>query len=272
MSPRESMSPLNDPASDSTTLHLPRPLCFHGGGANSKIFEVQCRCLEKALRDTFRLVYVEAPYISYPGPDVVQVYKHMSPFKGWLRWRHEDELRSAPAAVERINAAIKLAIDEDDKAGASGDFVGVLGFSQGAKLAASLLYTQQQLEEVMHERSGWPPFRFGILLAGRTPMVWLNADYDMPIGIVDAAAVSTAPTDHLPPMLDNQKLSVPTLHVHGIQDPGLPLHQKFLHNCCDPSSTTLLEWDGKHRIPFRHADIDRLVQGILNLARETCSI
>ncbi|EME47374.1 hypothetical protein DOTSEDRAFT_145976, partial [Dothistroma septosporum NZE10] len=262
------MSLPNAPTND-TTLNIPRLLCFHGGGTNSKIFKVQCRGLEKALRETFRFVYVEAPYISYPGPDVVQVYKHMAPFKGWLRWRDEDELRSSPEAVERINAAIKIAIDEDDKEGATGEFVGVLGFSQGAKLAASILYTQQQLREVMHERSGWPPFRFGILLAGRTPMVWLNADYDGPIGTVDAAAVSTAPTDHLPPMLDSQKLSVPTLHVHGMQDPGLPLHRKFLHNCCDSSSTTLLEWDGSHRIPFKHADVDQLVQEILKLARGT---
>lgn len=56
------------------TLHLPRLLCFHGGGTNIRIFRAQCTSLTRALSDSFRFCYVEAPYSTSPGPDVAQFF------------------------------------------------------------------------------------------------------------------------------------------------------------------------------------------------------
>ena len=75
----------------------------------------------------------------------------------------------------------------DNETGATGDWVAVLGCSQGAKMAASLLYRQQVYEEtrlVVGTTSGHatqklqppdqPKFRFGILLAGSAPLISLD--------------------------------------------------------------------------------------------------
>jgi len=60
--------------SEDLTLHLPRLLCFHGGGTNKRIFEAQCSSLTRALSSTYRFCFVEAPYLTIPGPDVAQFF------------------------------------------------------------------------------------------------------------------------------------------------------------------------------------------------------
>ncbi|KAF7166896.1 hypothetical protein CNMCM5623_000433 [Aspergillus felis] len=165
-----------NPDWSNSPLHLPRILCLHGGGSNATIFRFQCRVLRAHLRSVFRLCFVEAPFESQPGPDVTLVYRDYGPFRRWICWEDQHS-RCPPAdAVRTIETAIQAAIDEDNSKGATGDFVGVLGFSQGARLAASLLY-RQQLQAEGGGKSGplQTSFRFGVLLAGRGP---LNLAYD----------------------------------------------------------------------------------------------
>ncbi|KAG9765315.1 hypothetical protein KCU73_g537, partial [Aureobasidium melanogenum] len=160
-----------------TTLGLPRILCLHGGGTNSRIFRMQCRVLERALKQWFRLVYAEAPFPAQPGSDVTSVYKDHGPFKAWLRASVHDTTRDNRQVIEEIDTTITSAMCVDDLKGATGEWVALLGFSQGAKIAASMLYVQQNLQRKMGMTAEvWPNFRFGILLAGRGPLVWLEAD------------------------------------------------------------------------------------------------
>lgn len=257
---------------DELSLHLPRMLCFHGGGTNSAIFRTQCRALTKMLQTTFRFCFVEAPYHSHPGPDVARIFEDMGPYKAWLRWRNEDQMRGSKEAVNRIYDSITTVMDEDDRCGATGEWVGLLGFSQGAKLCASILYTQQYSSEGLGDSSVWPCFRFAVLIAGRAPLVWLDAESAVPAGLVDAADLSTAQHKNLPPVPSASRLHVPTLHVHGLQDPGLRLHRELLHHCCDSTSTLLIEWEGAHRVPIKPADVTLLAQEILALARRTAVV
>ncbi|KAG9522283.1 hypothetical protein KCV07_g3202, partial [Aureobasidium melanogenum] len=125
-----------------TTLQLPRILCLQGGGTNSRIFRMQCRVLERALKQWFRLVYAEAPFPAQPGSDVTSVYKDHGPFKAWLRTSAHDATRDGCEVVEEIDTAITTAICVDDLKGATGQRVALLGFGQGANLAASMLYAQ----------------------------------------------------------------------------------------------------------------------------------
>ncbi|EXJ89645.1 hypothetical protein A1O3_02712 [Capronia epimyces CBS 606.96] len=288
---------LHDPS-----LHLPRLLCFHGGGTNSNIFRTQCRAISKALATSFRFCFVEAPYRSHPGPDVARVFKDMGPFKAWLRWKndepdpdtdadhqhhsqHPQHLPPCPEAdadadaVRRIHDSIQAAMDQDNERGGTGEWVGLLGFSQGAKICASILFTQQHCAEVLGTRNqthghgpspDLPRFRFAVLLAGRAPLVWLDAtsDVTMATGVVGAATLSTALNNgiSLPPIPLADRLRTPTLHVHGLRDPGLSLHQEFLYRCCDPATTQLLEWDGAHQVPIKSVHVRALVQEILVLA------
>ncbi|KAK4898137.1 hypothetical protein LTR27_004144 [Elasticomyces elasticus] len=255
------------------TLHLPRILAFHGGGTNPQIFKLQCRALTKALQTSFRFVYVRAPYTSQPGPDVRTHFADKAPFLAWLRWSYKDgaKMPMPGEAVDSMHRDIKAAMDLDDAQGATGDWVGLLGFSQGAKLAASLLYTQQYCLRVLgRESSHQPPeFRFAVLIAGRSPLIWLDAESKVPRGLIDAGTLSRAVPTDLEPVPRDERLVVPTLHVHGLKDPGLGLHREMLGGCCEEGSVEVMEWGGAHQVPLKGADVAALARAMLALARRS---
>jgi predicted esterase len=173
------------------TLHLPRILCLHGGGTNARIFRAQCRTLKQYLSSTYRLVFAEAPFSSQPGLDVTSVYKDFGPFKRWLRSSENHPLLEPEAAVKALEDSIHAAMRDDDRCGATGEWVGLLGFSQGAKMCASLLFRQQVRAErfgVHHAGSNW---RFAVLLAGRGPLVSFDRNLIMSPALADVSEIST---------------------------------------------------------------------------------
>ena len=251
------------------TLHLPRILCLHGGGTNARIFKIQCRVLERALQSRFRLCFAEAPFPSQAGPDVTSVYKDFGPFRAWLRWSPEDPLRDSKSALERIEESLRSAMIEDDRWGATGEWVALLGFSQGAKMCASMFFAQQIRLESHMKQGIWPNFRFAVLMAGRAPLVSLDSETARTPGLVDASCLSSLDYPGEERMaLSKPLLHLPTIHVHGLQDPGLHLHRKLLQYC-DQSTTKLIEWDGNHRIPIKSKDVKLIVDEVLLMARET---
>lgn len=265
------MTTIMPPPPDPSTLHHPRILCLHGGGTNARIFHMQCRALLYNLKPDFRLVFAEAPHPATAGPDVLTVYAECGPFKRWV-------LTTAPNAVEQrpaetwqgIEKALGDAMDADDALGATGEWVAVLGFSQGAKIAASLLLRQQEAPEKLgrldrrtgRNLSAAPGFRFGVLMAGRGPLLapvpekacWLD---DGERFYYEANAKA------------GRVLRVPTVHVHGMHDPGLGYHQILLEEWCEPSSTVLLEWEGDHRLPIKTGDVSMVCGKIREFAAKT---
>ncbi|KAF5965622.1 serine hydrolase FSH [Fusarium coicis] len=247
---------------NSATIQLPRILCLHGGGTNAFIFRMQCRVIEKRLGRSFRLVYAEAPFTSTePGPDVTSVYRDYGPFKVWLRDQRISGVWTSRDVAAEIDAALAVAMAADDAKGATGDWVGLLGFSQGARMAASILYRQQIC--------GLTSFRFAVLFAGRGPLVWLMPDLPQPHGLVGADTSFTEPAPAFLALDSEDMLRLPTIHVHGLKDPGLGHHRNLLREYCDPIQATLLEWEGDHRMPIKSRDVETIVQQIHKLARET---
>ncbi|KAL4981534.1 serine hydrolase-domain-containing protein [Aspergillus falconensis] len=290
--------------STDSTLHLPRILCLHGGGTNARIFHSQCRVLRARLSPHFRLVFADAPFPSTPGPDVVSVYEKWGPFKAWFppgsaaqragasyaaayahaQGRSGDVVRidDDPAvhdlAVRGIRMAIEDAMDRDDGLGATGDWVGVLGFSQGAKMAASLLLQQQSVNRRQKESKNWdeeePPttrprtnvdYRFAVLLAGRAPMVSLALDEDA--DELDSPFTGSSYGSAFSFVFE-PALHLPTIHVHGLKDPGLSLHRDLLDHGCEYGSTRLIEWEGEHRVPIKSHDVMPVVDAMLQVASE----
>ncbi|OCL02956.1 hypothetical protein AOQ84DRAFT_420951 [Glonium stellatum] len=251
---------LEDPS-----LHLPRILCLHGGGTNAKIFRTQCRVLRAHLKSAFRLCFADAPFYSQAGPDVTSVYKEYGPFRRWLRWKPEHPEIEAATAVRCIEKSLETAMREDDMKGATGEWVGLLGFSQGAKMAASLLFRQQVREEKLGRHGVGTNFRFGILLAGRGPLVSLDPELVMTPSLVDAAHLGfqifpdRRRKEHV--------LRLPTVHVHGMRDQGLNLHRQLLEQYCEEGSTRLVEWDGHHRVPIETKVVTAIVKHILAVAQ-----
>lgn len=269
-------------------LDLPRILCLHGGGTNARIFRSQCRVILTHLKGKFRLVFAEAPLQCHAGPDVLSVYKEWGPFKSWIPSALGCPEIDNHTATELFKEAIDRAIDEDNDLGASGPLVGLLGFSQGAKMCASLLYLQQlqQMRNVNLNRR--LDFRFGILLAGRAPLVALDMnlasiyaidenDYqenDSVAMLVDpngrpVFATKTSLRSSSSINSSDICLRIPTTHVHGLRDPNLSLHRKLLEGYCQKECTRLMEWDGDHRVPIKTKDVTELVQHIIAMASET---
>ncbi|KAK6223884.1 hypothetical protein LQW54_000028 [Pestalotiopsis sp. IQ-011] len=251
-------------------LGLPRMLLLHGGGTNPRIFKAQCRVLERALKSHFRFVYPEAPYECQPGPDVVSVYSEYGPFKRWLPWLPEHTERDDETTIADIMGNIKAAMDEDDRKGATGPFVAMLGFSQGAKLAASLLFKHQKRIERLGKDTTGPDWKFAVLMAGRAPLVSLDPEVFKSTMLHDPSEITlSAQPELMDAASEEHILRLPTIHVHGLYDPNIDLHRDLLENYCDGDTVRVLEWDGGHRVPLKATDINPIVEYILEFAEET---
>ncbi|KAF4998180.1 hypothetical protein FDECE_11857 [Fusarium decemcellulare] len=247
------------------TLHLPRILCLHGGGVNAEVFELQCRALIYRLKSTLRLVFMQAPFISAPHPDIVSVYGEYGPFRRWLRWQPDHPEIEPEAAAEEIRYQCRRAMEDDP---GTGEWVGILGFSQGAKIAASLLWTQQQVTAQFGEAESFTHFKFGVLMAGRAPLIMLDHRLQESPHVVDAALLSSEFKNWPETNEGDHVLSIPTLHVHGLRDPGAEHHRLLLNKYCETGTTILVEWDGGHRIPIKTHDVEAVTSKILELAED----
>lgn len=254
------------PAADDPTIHLPRILCLHGGGTNAQIFRAQCRGLAAQLKSEYRLVFAQAPFASQAGPDVLSVYSQCGPFRRWLRWRPEHPAIRPEDVVRELDRSLADAMRQDDESGATGEWVALLGFSQGAKVSASLLYRQQVREEVLGEGRSGTHFRFGILMAGRAPLISLDPALPLSPALPDASQITDGRVYH---QKGHHVLRVPTIHVHGLRDKGLDLHRELFQDFCDRDTRRLVEWDGDHRLPLKFNDVFLVVRQIRQLARET---
>jgi hypothetical protein len=258
------MSPSAPP---SGPADAPRILCLHGGGTNAAIFRFQLRSVLSRSSPNFRFVFVEAPFISEAHTAVAEIFADYAPFRRWLRYTPNHPEIDDDEAAGKIVESCRKAIEEDNEI-ATGEWVGVLGFSQGAKIAASLLWAQQVLE-AKNDRA--KPlldveFQFGVLMAGRYPVVRLSSDLpDSPY--TSPAGQLSLEVPHLPESNTGEHtVKIPTLHVHGLADPGLEQHREMRDLWFAAGTSTLVEWDGDHRLPIKPADVDKVLEQIYALA------
>ncbi len=116
--------------------------------------------------------------------------------------------------------------------------------------------------------SPWPQFRFAVLIAGRGPPVSLEPERAANESLPSAADFSLM-KEREP--RGSHMLTIPTIHMHGLKDPGLAEHRKLYSEYCDPDTRSLLEWDAGHRLPVRSDDVTPLVQEIRRVARATAT-
>lgn len=245
----------------------PRILCLHGGGVSARIFELQMRYFIKSMARDFRLVFVDGPWSSEMHEDLRPVYSDMGTCYRWASWSQQHPALDDALAVREVERSLTQAMESDQ---GNGEWVGLLGFSQGAKLAFSILLENQ----LRLQRDPWAaPFagahwRFGVIMAGRAPPFSLSPltrkskHYSSLTNLSQGRQHDKAlPLDRSP-----TKLYTPTLHVHGLKDGGLELHRDLLHKFASPAHSRLIEWDGAHRIPIRSADVKLVTDAILEIA------
>lgn len=269
-------------ASGLETLHKRRILCLHGGGVSAKIFRLQARRLIQALSPYFRLVFADGPFPSEMHPDLIPVYSAMGPCYRWAGWLPQHIAAGGTdgdSAVKKIQESLQQAMDSDP---GTGEWVGLLGFSQGAKLAFSILLEDQQRRQESTSKTSFQDissflgvnWKFGVLLAGRGPPYALShrtltlPHYDAP-----GQASAALPVQPMSAALQwnspdpESVLMTPTVHVHGLQDEGLPFHRLLLNHYVDPASAQLVEWDGNHRVPLRTVDVDAVTRAVVRMAK-----
>ncbi|KAI4242404.1 MAG: hypothetical protein LQ352_007242 [Teloschistes flavicans] len=237
----------------------PRILLLHGGGTNSVIFRMQCRVLSTHLSSHFRLVYADAPFAPCePGPDVLSVYKDKGPFRKWL---HGADITTHDEAAS-ILSSIDGAMEADDACGGTGEWVAAMGFSQGAKVAASLLLAEQISKE--RGRGSARGFRFAVLMAGRGPLLRLDS-------VIEDEGVEGRSSWHggEEGKLEGRViLRLPTIHVHGLRDPGLDFHRRLMDGWCEEGNMSLVEWEGDHRVVLKTKDVKMVVEAVVILTRK----
>lgn len=196
--------------------------------------------------------------------DLRKVYAGMGPCRRWSRWLPHHPPQDHESAVAEIEHSLTSAMDADE---GTGKWVGLIGFSQGAKLALSMLLENQLRQQDEPSATGFAgvQWKFGVIMAARAPPFSLSdrtmhsTNY-MRLG--ELLQESDFAASEFP-----DKLHIPTLHVHGLRDSGLELHQNLLRYFCDPANTELVEWDGGHRIPFRPADVKLVADRIFKMAK-----
>jgi predicted esterase len=170
------------------------------------------------------LVEALAPYVDLVFPDAPHVCEPASVDRMYRAWKVR---RFPPPHLSWWDATddgkVYRGWEETEQAvsaqllGASP--VAVIGFSQGAMLAASIA--------ALSSSGAFPPIRFAVLVAGRKPR-----------------AVA------LQPLFENP-IHVPSLHVIGEADRLTGSHAPALVEHFDPATREVHTWPGPHMIPSR---------------------
>ncbi|KAK0737217.1 serine hydrolase-domain-containing protein [Apiosordaria backusii] len=106
----------------------PKILFLHGSGTNPLIFRIQSRALVSLLTPHFEVVFLSGFHACPPGPGVLPFFEGADPYLKWLEDSTPQEEKVHWAELDR------LVREAEEK----GPFVGVVGFSQGAKAGMEL--------------------------------------------------------------------------------------------------------------------------------------
>ncbi|KAI9765531.1 MAG: hypothetical protein M1840_007357 [Geoglossum simile] len=210
----------------SSTTHLPRILCLHGGGSSAAIFHAQTRFIRYVLRDQFEFIFVDAPFETEPGPGILPIFEDCGPYFRWSAAEGGEDEGRAVAKVLR-------GLEQEER------IVGLLGFSQGVRAVMGLLLRQQNKPKDL-PKDGLMSLRFAVCaMGGISPPIQLLETYR------------------------DKTISIPTIHVHGIYDPIYELSKLLLTRHFDTRSTKVLTVKTDHRLPVNMDETKKLTEMML---------
>ncbi|KAL9039979.1 MAG: hypothetical protein Q9214_004662 [Letrouitia sp. 1 TL-2023] len=259
---------------------------------------VQCARLENALSNDFKFVYFDAPFKSPAGPGVLPAFRDQGPFRSWFKLLDggfasgkmaEDGsgfdqagnafvLLRSRAFVIYIDAIMLGGLERVKELMAAhaplSEWVGAMGFSQGTRVVGGLLLEQQRALA-----SGAVPqlqLSFGVLcMGGSAPMKPTVAptrsatEVTRLMGLSLVTAGDTKNTQNLADEDALERISIPTLHLHGLKDPFLDMSRRQLETFYDSSKTTLYEIDYHHAMPWEQSEIDQLAELMRQIYKDT---
>ncbi|KAK4238978.1 serine hydrolase FSH [Achaetomium macrosporum] len=216
----------------------PRLLLLHGGGTSPSIFGLQARKLALLLQPHFDLVFLQAPLPCPAGPGVLPFFDGCGPFFCWMDDRTpEAEARYWVEGMNQVVAEVERL----------GPFVGVLGFSQGAKVAMEVV---RRLERVHRGACGdekeegacpsW--FKVVVTVCGTAPFQ----------GGVEGRLVrdgqQEARDKGFRESLAGGVVKAQSVHLIGEEDPWRPESEKLVE-FFDEVRRTVIRFKGEHHMP-----------------------
>lgn len=217
---------------------LPVILCLHGGGSTSTVFKIQCRRLIWTLGTQFKFVFVDAPHEGEPGFGMLPVFESCAPFYRWVtrKWKlGEGPTEPTPEEETRlIDKALDGAVEKE--AGPQGwrNVVGVIGFSQGARLVGGLLLRQKlwQKEHPAEDNCKWH-FKFGLFVGGPYPPIAMSEEADQK-------------------QYELLK-EIPTVHAWGRED-HVRSGCEEMREACDSDVCFEMQFEGGHHMPLKDVE------------------
>jgi predicted esterase len=203
---------------------LPKILCLHGGGSSAAIFKCQLRLLQKALQTQFQLVFIDAPLEANAGPGILPVFEGCDPY---YRWASDDQNLTPHQRQEEELQALHYVQDIMHE---YGPFEVVLGFSQGARVAAALLSQ-------------------GALVAESLLFVFICGTYPL---------FATPSPQHMH-MLPTRV----SVHYIGQHDPWRSESEQLLETCSRWSSVKVVKSIGGHHIPTQKHKVAELAEAVM---------
>ncbi|KAF2491842.1 hypothetical protein BU16DRAFT_565538 [Lophium mytilinum] len=237
-----------------------RFLCLHGRGTNSDIFESQLAPLFSRVSPHHTFDFVDAPFDCVAAHGISQLYQ-----PPYLTWHTQYE----PQHVEPVHDFLRTVIEED------GPYDGVIGFSQGAALAASFLLCHEHYAQIRDPgRRHKPPFKVAIFINSVmtfSPSEHIGSNISQHIksqeekhmafieGVDSLGAEDFTPTETyttidgdsiygFPKDTFAPRISIPTLHLYGTEDQFLE-HSEELVGLCRGDRTEVLPVRGGHELP-----------------------
>ncbi|OIW25673.1 oxidoreductase [Coniochaeta ligniaria NRRL 30616] len=234
-------------------------LCMHGSGGSASIFRVQTAKLRMALRHEFEFVFATGPFESEPGPGVLPLFKDMGPYYSWAEKddgskentrasgvHHADKSSADLSVGDRlfaVNSTVQKVVQDWQKHNPEIPIVGMLAFSEGALVAALMMWQQQM------GRMSWFP--------------------KMEVAMLICCYYTEEVTDYMwaesPDHQETLFINVPTLHLQGLQDFALEGSRKLAATHFSPRNAHILEFHGGHHVPNRKGDVDETARRFLDI-------
>ena len=214
---------------------------FHGGGVSASIFTIQTRKVLWKLRPYFEFVFLDAPWVSPPGPGVLPVFADAGPFYRWARL-HENE--DANKLSEKLRAVLS-------KPG--GEWVGVLGFSQGGRLAAGLCWQQQHGAGGLDGLAPGLRFKFAALVGAAWPLLF---------SVQEAPTMAGQRESSLWDEGFEGSIGMPSVHCIGRRDAVAEM-ARLIAKCFDKEQAKMLEPNIGHQMPLEEKENNELCDAIL---------
>jgi hypothetical protein len=222
---------------------MPNPaiLCLHGSGVNSTIFKFQLATLQSLLSQTFDFIFIDGPFETPAGYGVLPFFAGAEPFFRW-KSKTDDNIFSHEEIEPKVQELIKKTLKSRD------DWIGILGFSQGGRLAAGLIAEQERKEEETGEDEGG--FKFGVFLnTPSPPMTELVYEKDAEV-----------------------RIQTPSLLVRGVRDHWFESSGVMREKYFEEEMSKMVEFDVDHRIPNSLDDVKVIAREILRLYLEVTGI